>query len=372
MTSRERTMAILLLPPMLLVGGGVLAHQMWYEPLRTRTSRLAGLERDIVDKGEELAKVEARKIDMEKYRTISLPADADLARREYEEQLSKLLRDSGFDAGSYSIVPKPIDVKTSPQFANKKPIYSRLLFTIQAKGDLLSTVNFLDNFHQLALLHKIHNLSLTRPITQTERNRNNDIDANITIEAIVLDNAEQRKALLPDKVPDLPEIFATMERKYTAIAGRDIFYGPPPAVVIAKATPDPIDYAQFIKFDSFTDGDQGATVTFYDAFNNQEVSIKPRADGDGFRVEVTYLLNGRRRPLRSGKTLEIMDSKGEIQHRWMILKVSERQVLMQDEDDYYALHIGFRLSERQKLSLQEATELGLVAVKTAAVDDKDK
>src|SRR5262249_10131836 len=155
------------------------------------------------------------------------------------------------------------------------------------------------------------------------------------------------------------------ERKYPSIAGRNLFFGPPEAVVDSPRKTSP-QFAEFIKFNGYT----GPVATLYDEYNNQEYAIRPRADGAGYRVEVTYLVNGRKRSLRSGKTLDILDEYGELQRRWLILRVIDREIYMQDDEGYFVLHIGQRLSELQKVSTEEATKLGLIQEKTEALGDK--
>jgi len=369
-TKRERTLAFMLLPPLVLFGGWFLAYQLWFEPLRLKDSRIQEIEKEIDDKSAAIRKAQEKKKELQKLRPASLPADSDLARREYEDELSKMLRQSGFEAGSFSVTPKPIDTKTSPTLAkNKPPIFNRLVFTVQAKGELINVVEFMEKFYKVRLLHQIRNFNLQRPVTP-DRNRANELDVNMTIEALVLDVAEHRKTLQPENEPDIPSVLAAGDRTYGMIAGKDMFFGPaPPTVDRPRST---VDFAQFVKFVSYSESDQTAGVTLMDAYNNQEVVIRPRADGDGYRVEVMYMLNGRKRTLRSGRTLDILDDRGELQHRWLILKVSEREIFMQDEDDYFMVHIGQRLSDMSKVSTEEATAMGLIPAKPVEAESKPK
>jgi hypothetical protein len=370
MSKRERTLALIVLPVILLIGGWLIVAELWLKPLNQREEQIAQVLKDIHERRETVEGIEARKKDLGKYRTLSLPVDADLARREYEDQLSKMLRSSGFEAGSFSVTPKPLDTKTSPQQANKKPIYSRLIFTVQAKGELVALVDFMEKFYKLPLLHQIHNIAVQRPLSGGQGARATDLDINLTVEALVLDNAEPRKTLLPEKPPEV-KLLASEPRKYGAIAGRDVFFGPaPPAAQQTRKSE--VDYAKHIKFVSLTEGEKGLEATFYDAYNQHEFTVHPRLDGDGFRVEETYVLGGRRRVLRSGKAIELMDENGELQHRWLVLRLTDREMYLQDEDFYYTLHLGQWLSDMTRLSLDEAQTLGLVAAKKPATDEKAK
>lgn len=141
--------------------------------------------------------------------------------------MTQLLRESGFDAGTFSITPK-VDNKSVPTLGKNKPVYTRLIYTLTAKGELAAVVDFMHRFYKVRLLHQIRNLTLRRPIQSGGANRSNELDVTMTVEALVLDNAEARKTLLPEKTPELPPLLAAEERNYAAIPGKDIFFGPPP------------------------------------------------------------------------------------------------------------------------------------------------
>lgn len=360
MTTRERTLSLLLLPPLLLVGGSFFAYQLWWEPLSSRERRITEMRRENEERTEQVRQILARKKANEKYRTTSLPADADLARREYEEQLNSMLRAAGFEAGTFSILPKPVDTRSAPTHTNKKPIYSKLAFTVQAKGDLLAFVEFLEKLYKLPLLQKVTNISIQRPLSGPRTA--NELDTALTIEALVLDNAEQRKTLLPEKKTDLPPVLATQPRTYPAIAGKDLFYGPP-APTAAPLRRSEVDFKQYVKFVSITEGEAGIEALLYDSYSGQDTSIRPRKDGEGYRVEVSYILNGKRRPLRSGKLIEIMDENSELQDRWKVVKLIDRDLYLEDEGSTYVLHLGQKLSEMTKLTTEQLQELGLAPAK---------
>lgn len=367
MTRRERTLAFLLLPPLLLVGGGFLVHQLWYEPLRARDRRVEDLQREIDEKLAAVRKAQEKKKELDRYALLSLPRDVELARREYEEQLSKMVRASGFDAQSISITSKKPDTRTSPVLIKgQPPIYTRLEYVVQAKGELLSLVEFMEKFYDLPLLHQIRNLKVQRPSGGDRGRPTYELDYTLTIEALVLDRAENRKTLLSENPPDPPHLLASEERKYSSIAGRDVFFGPPPPAPVEareQKKPPSADFAQFVKFDGYTESDRGPVISLFDAFNNNEQTISPRLDGEGYKVEVKYTLNGRKRTLRSGKTIDVIDDTGELQHRWLVLKTTEREVFLQDEDSYYVVRLGQWLSEMTRLTTEEAAGFGLIPAK---------
>src|SRR5262249_56074061 len=110
---------------LIVVGGAALMiHQFIWRPLRDRDTRIATLNGEIVEKQAKIAQIQAQKPKFEVWRQLSLPADLNFARLEYEKHLRELLRQSGFDASSTTVTPRPADAKTGPTLPGKKePIY---------------------------------------------------------------------------------------------------------------------------------------------------------------------------------------------------------------------------------------------------------
>ena len=294
MTTRERTMAVILIAFILVAGGGFFGYQFVLAPLQARDGQIAAMNRDIADRQEKVAAIVKRKSELERWQRQSLPADVDAARRDYEEELSKMLRASGFEAGSLTIVPKPPDAKTVPQLATKKPIYTKLIFTVQLKGDLASLVDFMGRFYKLRLLHQIRNMTVQKPVGSEIRTAapggspgnstpSTDLDVTLTIEALVLDNAEQRKTLLPDKAVDVPSVLARSESQYAMIAGKNLFYGP--SLSTGRETRSiSIDTAPFVRLNGIVSGENGLEATLWDTYHNWDYKITPRSLG-GYNVE---------------------------------------------------------------------------------------
>jgi hypothetical protein len=389
-TTRERKLSIILVAFLVVVGVGFGAYQFILSPLKAARERAEKLRDEIDDREVRIAKIQKRRADLDRWKKMSLPADvadagaaaapaaaaarpgaagdaarADLARREYEEELSKMLRASGYDAGGFSIIPKPPDSKTSPQFATKKPIYTRLLFTVQAKGDLASFVDFLGRFYKLRLLHQIRNLTIQKPIGGESRGNapaSIDLDVNMTVEALVLDNAEQRKTLLPEKPVDVPTVLARDDKAYAMIAGKNIFFGPPPPTPRGPTAAPSLDVTPFVRLNGITSGPAGLEATLWDGYHNRDYKISPRSLG-GYRVEATFTLNNRKRAdaERSGQKFTLRDADGAISDEWVIVKIEPREVILRDDEEgkYYALHLGHTLAEMKPLAKDELTSRGI-------------
>jgi hypothetical protein len=358
MNSRDNKLAIGLLGVIVLAVVGFFGYQFYLVPMREREARIADLKRDVDEREARVDVIHSEQPKLEKFRKISLPSNIDLARRAYGEEIEKMLRASGFDAGSFSVLPKAPETRTSPTFTNKKPIYTRLPFMVTAKGDLASIVDWMDRFYKLPLLHQIRNLSIQLPAGSDSNARRgaNDLDMTVTVEAILLDNAENRKTLVPEKPVDLPSVLATPNRQYASIAGKNIFYG---SVPVGSGTTTPtVDAMPFIKFDGVSYEAGTPTATLWDQYHNHDYRIRPHSTG-GFRVEVSYYINGRKRELRSGRNLELHDGKGEIERLWEIVRIDERELILKDEEHYYRLHLGQSLADMTALKSDEVKSLGL-------------
>src|SRR5262249_41155466 len=153
-----------------------------------RNNSIAQLKLEIDKKKLEVLKIQAEQAKLRHWRQLSLPADPDLASREYEKFLGDLVRLSQFGGSSLSIKAAK-DTKTNPTLAGKtrEPIYTKLTFTVSnAQGDLSNLVTFLERFYRTGLLHQIKKLSVQRPRTPTPEQKPNSLDIGMTIEALVL------------------------------------------------------------------------------------------------------------------------------------------------------------------------------------------
>lgn len=381
MTTRERRLSVFLLGFIAVAGSGFFGYQFVVSPLKAKTTQIAALQDEIEQRDARIARVRKRRPDLEKWKKLSLPADAtdptrpaepvarpgmevparaDLAQREYEDALNKMLRDSGFAAGDITIIPKKPDTKTSPQLANKKPIYTQLLFTVQLKGDLASLVDWMGRFYKLRLLHKIRNLTIQTPVGGASRGAaTTDLDVTMTIEALVLDTAEQRKTLLPDKPVDVPPVLARTPEQYAMIAGKNIFFGPPAA---APSRGPNLDVGPFVRLNGITSGPNGLEATLWDGYHNRDYKITPKSIG-GYRVEVLFTLGGRKRSdsERGGSTLTLRDGDGAVTDEWTVVRIDPREVILKDDESYYALHIGQSLADIKALDKKELADRGIKA-----------
>src|SRR5262245_25885398 len=197
------------------------------------------------------------------------------------------------------IIPSEPDNKSVPMLAQKKPAYTRLTYAITAKGEIYHLVDFLRHFYQQPLLHRIKDMNIQRP-SDTRAQGRRELDINMTVEALVLDNAPARPTLLPiirevgllsggaaqtgysmqvtssghgSPVPP-SDVLAEPAREYLTIAGKDIFFGPHKETPVIGPRLDD-DHSPFITLTSIVghDDDGSITAVFRDKLDNHNYTI---------------------------------------------------------------------------------------------------
>jgi hypothetical protein len=300
-TSREKKLlivvAVLSLKAVFYAG-----YSMVYKPLQRDRADQAKLMDELSEKQILLDKMARDQKRLPTAKKRSLPADVDVAKREYEAALGYLLRSNGVPAG-YTIVPKDAgDLRSIPDIAPKKPAYQRIGYDIRLqKVDLPTVTKVLKAYYDLNLLHQITMLDIKRVEKEGSsggfaRRGGDRADLEITLhtEAIILDGAEQRRTLLPVpiafaaaggiggyqavlhlpeagrgiKTQQFPSVLASGAREYLAMEARDVFHGPlPPPVPQPPKGPDPgenkfiksppEDIAPYIRLNAITTSSTG-------------------------------------------------------------------------------------------------------------------
>ncbi|MBL8794196.1 MAG: hypothetical protein JNM56_09840 [Planctomycetia bacterium] len=378
MNPRERTLAIALLGVVVVLGGGFLLLKMLIEPIRDKDGGITLMRQEIEKKRDEIRKIQAEKAKLERWKQMSLPADVDLAQREYEKYLSDLVRQSKFAAGvSRVIPPQQIDTRSGLVPGKKEPVYIKLTYTVETHGDLLSLSSFLERFYRTGLLHQIKNIALQRPLTGGTGQRADGLDIKLVVEALVLQGADPRAYLAPvdqrllvmdalngmrrgpvglSLVPAVAgpggplggRKLAETSRQYASIAGKNIFYGPPPPpVVVEKAPPPPTDKTDVTQYVVVTDITHEANKV--EAFYLNHYSGGPKT---------------RMRASPGFDTFRIRDAQGETVVQGKVLRLADRDVIFLANGKHYAWHVGQTLKEclAKPLKDEELKELGIKPV----------
>jgi Tfp pilus assembly protein PilO len=140
--------------------------------LESKTKAVERARKTATGRKKELIESRAAKLELEKWRKLSLPADPNAATPQYQAFLLDLLEQSGFE--------RPTINPGSPSLREKT--YWRIPFEVHTRGSMESLVTFLDAFYRIQLLHKLSGLSLT-PI---ELNQREALELRFTVEALAL------------------------------------------------------------------------------------------------------------------------------------------------------------------------------------------
>jgi hypothetical protein len=362
----------------LLAGVGLMVYQFIAAPLRDRSRTIGRIKSEIAEKEARRDQILADKPKLELWRKQSLPADVGLARMDYEKYLQKLFKESGFEGTT--IIPGKLDSRTATTVPGKKEqSFTPLTFTVEVNGELADLVEFLEHFYRTPLLHEIKSMSISRPInnlpTQAgpagprfQQQPKNQLNVKMSIEALILHDADKRNELLPGvdrrlaaadilvtlcnapsgfalmpwavgpTGPAGPPILAVPSREYLSIAGKDIFFGSVAAPEVVASQADSIEniYLTDITY-------SGKWEAFlYVRFNNTKTRLRASAGFDSFRIR---------------------NDKGEVLVQGKVVRIEDRDLIFQSGDKYYSMHVGQNLEEvmRRPIDPSRLKELGLAS-----------
>lgn len=306
MTTRERILAGTVLTVIVLAGLAFLFYQLYVVPMDDKAAGIRLLEEEVRKQEERLAQWQKDKARLDRWKRLSLPPDTDLARREYEKYLSHLFADSGFAADAFTVRMREADSKGGPTLAGKKPIYTRLGFSVTGHGSLESIVKVQESFYRTPLLHQVKSFSIRRPLTVGPQSKPGELDLDLGIEALIFHDAEPRTTLLPgidrrllaaDVVAGMrrgptglgtllhtvgpvgplgPGVLARAPGEYISILDKNVFMGRPP--VVADSTEDRgeplVEESRFTFLTDITRTDRRTEATMYDRYNNRITRLR--------------------------------------------------------------------------------------------------
>lgn len=357
MNSRNRLIVLAL--GVLSLGGLLAAGYVFLaEPYLQRMKSVKKMEDDAQTAQDDLDDLQAKTKKLKGLRAKSLPAGplypddpkrtkreyADVARAEYEQALTRLLRDSGARNATVDYIDGDSNNKTGiPQIdPNAKPnrdadpsdylAYTQVVFKIGIpKTDLDTVAAVLRRYYALDLLHQITQLNIkqtgTTDLTQDKRpyKERTDLKVELTTRAIIVHDAPRRRsltaaptplaglvggsgavsyeqstaasrALVPTPVE--PTLASKPIRDYGILAAKDLFHGglynPPPDTKPAQRDPDPIrlkpDFREFIVFTTSIhtiEGDEHTLdITVKDKINKEDYNLVLTQSGEKVRVKV--------------------------------------------------------------------------------------
>jgi hypothetical protein len=156
------------------------------EPLQELRKKQRTLERDLQRRQLDLVRARKAAKALENWSAASLPADPQVARSVYQAWLLQLVSGLGLSG--------PAVDSTQP---SARGGYLSITFSLHARGTLRQWTQFLYEFYRAGYLHQLRSLAVT-PLGKRQ-----ELDVDVTIEALVLptaEDAEQLEKLVSDRL----------------------------------------------------------------------------------------------------------------------------------------------------------------------------
>ncbi len=191
------------------------AFTRFVEQPRATNERLQEQLNDRINKAKlELKKSKLAVRQLESLEQKSLPWNAEMALEQYQDWLLSMAQDAKLEGTSVdSGRPVPV-TKSGRRGTPPIELYKRFNFNMRGRGDLARVTHFLYEFYRAGHLHKIRSMGLN-PVTNGQ-----EVDLNLSIEAIALPNAD-RESELSTLVSD--ELVYDDLRDYQLISRRNFF-----------------------------------------------------------------------------------------------------------------------------------------------------
>jgi hypothetical protein len=371
MTRREKVLATTLLVVMTVMGGGVLFHLFVYQPISDVREELVREQTELTKKQNELLKEQQQieavlRVDprLSQWQKLSLPPSDPEAKKkkgvspeelkkkhlsqlqvEYERFLSLLLRRNGFADDSVIITPRQPDRRSSPILKGKEPVYERLAFGVSGRSTLDAVSKMLRELHTTPLLHSVRNLTVAVATPRgTTPMPAGTLDLSMTVEALLVNGAEERTALLPSKLGYQPRVLAEPRRSYDLMVKRNVFTGIVPKSLPEeeKVTEEKRDVLRFVKL----------TMLFYNPDRRRwEATLYDQGKG-GAEIKLNQrILN----------EIKILDKDENPMLEGKVVHIDETQLIFKSDGKYYRLRCGdfFYPAIREPMSSKELKEVGL-------------
>jgi hypothetical protein len=396
MTQREKTLTAGLLGVLAVFGGGFLFHLFVYEPVTAVREQLE-TERDELQKKKNELLGEKKRIDeifhvdprLTQWTQISLPPRdpelkklnlppeeqkrkhlADL-RVAYEDYLSTLMTKAGFLRETIKVEVRASGQPRSP-VKGKEPPYEQLTFGAVGQGKMDSVVRMMREFHRTPLLHHVRNVSLGLVADNKGGKKTPGLlELNLTVEALLMNGAEDRSTLQPKALAVTPQVLASDpkkpaagERNYLAMNRLNMFTGysptPEPVARTAPAAPkvSTEEKAEVLRFVKLT------TLAFDPERKRWEGWLYDQAKGGKEKKVNTGVLN----------EFTISDKDDHAMIEAKVVKIDEEFMVILSEGKYYRLRCGDFLypAIRKPMSKAELKEMGITPDESEKEKKKEK
>jgi hypothetical protein len=288
---------------------------------------------------------------------------------EYERLISERLRANGMNAASVKVTRTQPDQRVGmPPQAPKgqQPLYERMAFKVTANGPQDAVYRALRDIQDMKILHEIRSMSVAVPQPKGKEKPNpNNLELTMLLEALVVNGAEARSTLLPDKVAFEPMVLAQPSRDYSLLTKRSLFTGlasppPPPKekpkiVVKEKPSPPPVDPTPRVLESERLEVLQFVKLTML-AYNPNrarwEASFYDQAGGKGEEIRVDT---------RLFKVFSLYSDANKLVLEGKVVWIDEEQLIFTAEGKYFRARVGDFLDTvwKSPLTSSEVKSLGL-------------
>ena len=290
MNRREKMLMFGLFGAVAIWQGSSVVDSVFFAPASERATRIQSLEADLGKKKIRKRELEIAQAKLKGWTLRSLPPDPLTAATLYQNGLIDLGNKSKL--ASLKVTPlKRIEPKP------KGGTYYTVSVTINARGTVTDLCNFLYEFHQSGLLHRMTRITAS----SNQHEGNPSLELVMSAEALALVNAPARTTLFPKGangdeklVPDQP---LRSRSDYIALADRNPFIkgynGPPrsdpPPRSVSSSTPrppstpgsGPLDAAEFTYMVAAIASDGTQEIWLYDRSSNKYTFL---TEGTEFKV----------------------------------------------------------------------------------------
>src|SRR5262249_17014093 len=135
---------------------------------------------------------------------------------DYEKYLHDLMRNNRFKLDS--ILVQMSQVEKAAVKKGQLPVYERVAFRVNGRGDLLAVTGFMEEFHKAPLLHQIRTATVELAAARSgSKAAEGELDLKMTIEALLVTGANSRETLQPSnsKLASTLKVLAEPARDYS-------------------------------------------------------------------------------------------------------------------------------------------------------------
>ncbi|MHB8862097.1 MAG: hypothetical protein ACYC6N_06820 [Pirellulaceae bacterium] len=212
--SRNRWLGVGLGLVVLFFVGDLGYRKLYQEPVEEHERLKEQLTKRLKTAKMEMAKSKRVGEQLEKLEQKSLPWDAEMARARYQDWLVQVAKDAKLTNTSVDSGDPTSTTMSAGKGKRSVEVFKRFTFSLRGRGDFGQVTKFLYDFYRGGHLHKVRSMSLN-PVGQGQ-----EVDLNVSIEALALPNAD-REAELTTLVSE--QLAQADVRDYQLIARRNFF-----------------------------------------------------------------------------------------------------------------------------------------------------